>query len=241
MAKSNLIEKLMNFHLSRQEATVYLCLIENGRHTGYEVSKLTGISRSNVYTALNLLADKGAAMLEEVGNTTYYAAVEPEEYMENRIKSLKRDKVYLIQHMGTVVQSQEGYLTIRGSQNIVDKALNMILSCRLRLYLASSGEIVEQLAPALTDAYHRGLKIVIISDKDCSDYSTEYFPDYLEGGQLRLITDSSYVLTGELTGKDTDTCLYSGQENLVNVMKEALRNKIRLLETKKDKGDGKND
>ena len=44
-----------------------------------------------------------------------------------------------------------------------------------------------------------------------------------------MITDSNYVLTGELFGGQHDTCLYSGQENLVEVMKEALKDKIILL------------
>jgi hypothetical protein len=44
-----------------------------------------------------------------------------------------------------------------------------------------------------------------------------------------LITDSSFVLTGIFSGNSHDTCLYSGQQNLVDVMKEALKNKIELL------------
>ena len=53
-----------------------------------------------------------------------------------------------------------------------------------------------------------------------------------EDGQIRFITDSAYVLTGELTGDEHDTCLYSGQKNLVEVMKEALKDKITLLSGK---------
>ena len=76
----------------------------------------------------------------------------------------------------------------------------------------------------------RYLKIVIMSDKDYSYVATTFYFDELEEGQIRLITDSAYVLTGELKGKSTDTCLYSGQKNIVNVLKEALRNEIRLSE-----------
>ena len=79
MEKTGVIERLMNFNLSRQEALVYLCLWEHGKLTGYEAGKLTGISRSNVYGALNVLADKGAAIITET-NTTLYSAVEPEEH-----------------------------------------------------------------------------------------------------------------------------------------------------------------
>ena len=52
----------------------------------------------------------------------------------------------------------------------------------------------------------------------------------LQKGQLRLIVDSKYVLTGEVTGLESDTCLYSGQPHLISIMKEALKNKITLLD-----------
>ena len=49
MDEMSYIEKLMVFGLTRQEASIYLCLYRNGTLTGYEAAKLTGISRSNVF------------------------------------------------------------------------------------------------------------------------------------------------------------------------------------------------
>ena len=98
MEKADIIERLMNFNLSRQEALVYMCLWEHGKLTGYEASKLTGISRSNVYGALKALADKGAAVVTET-NTTLYSAVEPEEFLSNIILHMEEDKKYLVEHL----------------------------------------------------------------------------------------------------------------------------------------------
>ena len=58
-----LAERLVQFGLTRQEANIYLCLLQNKDLSGYEVSKITGISRSNVYGALASLVEKGAAYL----------------------------------------------------------------------------------------------------------------------------------------------------------------------------------
>ncbi len=78
-----------------------------------------------------------------------------------------------------------------------------------------------------------GLKVVILTNgyntSGAIIYQTE--PD---NGQIRFITDSSYVLTGTLIGEETDTCLYSNEPNLVEVMKEALKNKITILEKDMD-------
>ena len=42
-----------------------MTLLAEGRLTGYEATKLTGISRSNTYTALAGLVEKGAAYVLE--------------------------------------------------------------------------------------------------------------------------------------------------------------------------------
>ena len=143
---------------------------------------------------------------------------------------MEEDKKYLVEHMPQVVKCDDGYITIQGYRNIKDKIRNMIVQCEMRLYLAASSNIIREFEDVLSEAKKRGLKIVLMSDKDYSHLATKFYQDRSENGQIRLITDSAYVLTGELQGESSDTCLYSGQKNLVTIMKEALRNKIRLLE-----------
>ena len=98
MDANQLTEKLMEFGLTRQEATVYLALVVSGTQTGYEVAKQTGISRSNAYNALAGLVDKGAAYPEE-GAATRYTAVEVSEFCENKIRALTRVKEELTLYM----------------------------------------------------------------------------------------------------------------------------------------------
>ena len=52
--------------------------------------------------------------------------------------------------------------------------------------------------------------------------------------QIRLIIDSEYVLTGKITDKNNSTCLYSSNNNLVEVFKEALYNEMKLIEINKE-------
>ena len=60
-------ERLMDFGLTRQEANIYQCLLTEGKVTGYEVAKQTGISRSNAYNSLANMTEKGAAYLVHKG------------------------------------------------------------------------------------------------------------------------------------------------------------------------------
>ena len=58
MEQTSFTERLMEFGLTRQEASIYQCLLTEGKVTGYEVAKQTGISRSNAYNSLASMTEK---------------------------------------------------------------------------------------------------------------------------------------------------------------------------------------
>ena len=63
MDEHQFIECLIHYGLTRQEAIVYHRLLTDGKQTGYEIAKATGISRSNAYSALAALTEKGASVV----------------------------------------------------------------------------------------------------------------------------------------------------------------------------------
>ena len=221
-------DDLTFFGLTRQEAVIYTTLLSHGEMTGYEVSKETGISRSNVYAALSNLADKGAAYLIQ-GDSTKYLPVDVQTFTSNVLKDLEQKADYIKEHAPQKQIETDGYKTIIGSKNMQNNRLDMIKETRLRRYISASARIIDAYEEELTELVNAGKKVVIMTDSNYSlDGAIVYHTDP-EAGQLRVIIDSTYVMTGELTGSDDDSCLYSGQKNLVTVMKEALKNKIVLL------------
>ncbi len=72
MESSAFSERLMEFGLTRQEAGIYECLLEEGKITGYEAAKILGISRSNAYNSLASMTEKGASYLADEGTTRKY-------------------------------------------------------------------------------------------------------------------------------------------------------------------------
>lgn len=249
MDDSSIIEKLVLFGLGRQEASVYICLLKNSELTGYEVSKLTGISRSNVYNSLAALVDHGAAYLRE-GATSRYVAVAMEEFCCNRIHCLTEVKDYLVANCPKPVQMTEGYITIEGYQHILDKIHHMLCGAQQRVYFSASTRFLERWKDEIMELTGRRIKVVLIAEEMPKSFPMEHIIFYQSKGreeeweeksrQLRLIIDSAYVLTGELggysgdtSGSDTSgrsTCLYSAQKNFVNVFKEAMSNEIKLIE-----------
>ncbi len=227
MAETKIIDILTEFSLTRQEASIYAALLNHGDMTGYEVAKDTGFSRSNVYAALNALVEKGAAYLVQ-GESTKYRPVEIKIFTSNKIAELKKSAEYLEKHGPQKVVEAEGYITIVGAKNIRNKMREMLSKTELRLYLMAPAQIVKDFEEDLKRLVSEGKKIVLFT-QDYSIKGAKVYNTKVDEGQIRFITDSAYVLTGELTDDEHNTCLYSGQKNLVEVMKEALKDKITLL------------
>lgn len=227
----DLIEGLTNFNLTKQEATLYVLLLKAGRLTGYEASKQTGISRSNTYTALAGLVEKGAAYILEEGKVTRYTPLLPEEFCANKIRRLEEAKEEILAQLPVLSGDVEGYITIRGEREIINKMRNIVRQAQARIYVSGNARVLELLRQDLHDALDRGLKVVIIGDFQLAGAICYATPKANE--QIRLIADSRTVLTGDLEDAEDSSCLYSCKRNLVDLFKEALKNEIALIKLRK--------
>ncbi len=233
MDTNQLTEKLTAFGLTRQEATVYLALVVSGTQTGYEVSKQTGISRSNAYNALAGLVDKGAAYPEE-GAATRYTAVDVSEFCRNKIRALERTKDELTAHMPKGKTEVEGYLTIAGDEHIKDKIANMLTVAEQRVYLKAEHALLRSFLQRLQEMCTAGIKVVILTDDGTEmPPAARVYETQVKEYQVGVITDSTHVLTGEVGMGGASSCLYTGQENFVQIFKDSLKNEIKLIELTK--------
>lgn len=222
-------EELLHFGLTRQEANLYLMLLSHGEMSGYEAAKLTGISRSNTYTALAGLVEKGAAYIMEE-NVTRYAAVPFGEFSSNVIRRLQARQKSLLPRLPERQTEMQGYITIRGSEQIMDKLVNLILETKQRLYISVPSGILSQITPYLLQQIADEKKVVILTDIPHPVQGAITYVTKKGDGQIRLIVDSVKVLTGRISAGENSTCLFSLNRNLVDVFKDMLKNEITLIE-----------
>lgn len=228
-------EKLMEFGLTRQEACIYQCILEEGKATGYEVAKQTGISRSNAYNALANMQEKGAVYLLEEGNTRKYIPVPLEEFCKNRIRRLEEAKKWLSLRMPKEREETEGYITIEGGKNILDKIRNLLENVEERVYISCTRNYLLLMVRELEALRDAGKKVVIITDRPVTMNNTKVYVGRDRGMQVGVISDSRYVITGEYGEGSMNTALYSGQKHFVELYKRALSNEIELLTLKEEK------
>lgn len=228
-------ELLMRFGLTRQEARIYVLLLTEGTLSGYEAAKRIGISRSNAYGALAGLVEKGAAyVLEE--QAVRYQAVPVQEFCANKIHYMEQAAELLEQQIPEESCQSENYITIRGLRHVEDKLRNMLNETKERVYLSVPSKMLLLFRDELQTLISQGKKVVLLTEIPYELEGAVIYHKMHEENQIRLITDSSYALTGELQGESRTTCLYSANPNLVKLLKEALAHEIQLIQLKGETG-----
>jgi sugar-specific transcriptional regulator TrmB len=225
-----MIDCLSKVGFTGHEAELYLTLCREGELTGYEASKLTGIPRSNTYLALSGLVDKGGAYRIE-GDPVRYIAVPVQELIGNKRDEFEAAFHYIESHIPVKEEPSHPFMTISGLTNIIHKMKHIVLEAMERIYFSGSLIELKYVLPELITARERGLKIVLITSPspDFKSYGFTLYSAHKQPGQIRLIADSSTVLTGEISESDS-SCLFSHNKNLVQLIKDSLTNEIKLIE-----------
>lgn len=205
--------------------------------TGYEAAKSTGVSRSNAYTALAALVDKGAAYVAE-GTPTRYMPVAVEEFCNNKLDYLRNLARRLIEQQPDARSGEEAYITVSGFQNICQKVVRMLEGAVSRVYLTATAAILGLFREDIERLVARGIKVVLITDPDFElPGAIIYYSGELVADQIGLIADSMHVLTGDFSNQQNCSCLYSGKKNLVDLFKQSMSRQIQLIElTQQKKG-----
>lgn len=222
-----LVECLMKTGLTRHESELYIALCREGDMNGYEAAKATGIPRANAYQALASLADKGGAYVIE-GPVQRYVAVPVEEYCNNVLSHMKTVLEQIQRECPSGKLQHDPYITITGFEHIVDKMKNMIREATKRVYISLSEKEIAYVRDELLDAVRRGLKVVAITSAGVVLEGAIVYTIQKKPGPIRIIVDSSQVLTGEISGLDEDSCLFSRNKPLVELIKDSLKNEILL-------------
>ena len=86
---------LQEADLTGNEAKIYLALLELGSALAGEITKKSGINRTNVYDALDRLIEKGIVSYVITANRKYFEATNPERiisYLEEKENAIKDDR-----------------------------------------------------------------------------------------------------------------------------------------------------
>ena len=193
MEQTSFTERLMEFGLTRQEASIYQCLLTEGKVTGYEVAKQTGISRSNAYNSLASMTEKGAAYLVEEASTRKYVPVPLNEFCKNRVRKLEESARWLQEHMPSEKAYAEGYITIEGAENILNKIKNLLSQVDQRVYISCTRNylllLIRELDPELAIVF-----LTSSADYVYEGYEIPVYYDPMIGKLIVWATSREYAI-----------------------------------------------
>jgi sugar-specific transcriptional regulator TrmB len=226
------IERLMQVGFSSQEARVYLALLRQPSATGYEVAKVAGLQRANVYQVLSGLTDRG--IVEQVSDTpARFVALPPAEVL-GRVKreTASRCEALIVDLAAMAAPSEPAaFWTLRGRDAVLERAGALVAEASERVAVCVMADDLTWFGPALRSAAQSGCQVVVNVFGDVPvDFGEVYRhepQDMTVGGHvLTLAVDSSTALIASLD--EPAGAVYTRHPALLRVVEKLIRDEAYL-------------
>ena len=235
---------LLEIGFTSNEAKVYLTLLQNRYLNGYEISKLSKVSRSLVYNVIDRLVAKGFVLKSE-GQINYYCALPYEKVIE-RIKNDNINKLNIarekLKNYSRIENESEYIFNIKGIDEFFSKANDLILNAKKEISISIWKEDFPKIEESLLIAAKKGIKIYIFSFSNITFPSAEIFSYQLKDPnslfpyrRISIVVDGKEVIIGENEG-DKSICVLSKNHALVSMTTDEIVLNIFWLKYIKSKG-----
>ena len=222
MTEHDYLEKL---GFSQNEAKVYTTLLRNKRLNGYEIAKLSGVSRSLVYEVVNRLVGKGILLRLE-GEPNYYIPLEYEKLMA-RIKRENEENITraeaFLKGLAQGEENRDYVLNIVGYDKFMKKAVALIDSAEEEISLSIWHNELSVLRQALEHAVKKGIKVYIFSFQEIELEGAVLFSYGISDAarlfpyrRMTLIVDGIQCVNGESGGAE-DIYTYTRNHAIVSL------------------------
>lgn len=235
---------LLEIGFTLNEAKVYLTLLQNRYLNGYEISKLSKVSRSLVYNVIDRLVTKGFVLKSE-GQINYYCALPYEKVIE-KIRNDNINKLNVakekLKNYSRIENESEYIFNIKGIDEFFNKANDLILNAKKEISISIWKEDFPKIEENLLIAAKKGIKIYIFSFSNITFPFGEIFSYQLKNPnslfpyrRISIVVDGKEVIIGENAG-DKSICVLSKNHALVSMTTDEIVLNIFWLKYIKSKG-----
>ena len=235
---------LLEIGFTLNEAKVYLTLLQNRYLNGYEISKLSNVSRSLVYNVIDRLVGKGFVLKSE-GQINYYCALPYDKVIE-KIKNDNINKLNVarekLKNYSRIENESEYIFNIKGIDEFFSKANDLILNAKKEISISIRKEDFPKIEESLSIASKKGIKIYIFSFSNIDFPYGELFSYQLKDPtslfpyrRISIVVDGKEVIVGENAG-DKSICVLSKNHALVSMTTDEIVLNIFWLKYIKSKG-----
>ncbi len=163
------IISLQQLGFSEYEARAYTALLQRSPLNGYELAKLSGLPRANIYAVLQKLEERGAVIRLDIPGGVQYAPLPAEELIQ-RLRSQFQETLDAAQQALNEISSPAEYEYVgntRGYPALLEHARALLNAAQERVLLAIWPQEALNLAEPLAQADARGVEITTLCLAAC--------------------------------------------------------------------------
>lgn len=228
-----MIDRLAALGFSTQEARVYVALLGHPSATGYELAKIAGLQRANVYQVLAGLTERGVVSQVADGSPARYVAHPPAEVL-GRIKRQTTERAdSLIADLATVSAPHDpaGFYTLRDREAVIDRVAALVGEATIRVGVCVWAEDLDWLSGSLRAASRSGCQVVVNvfgeADLDFGEvYRHEASTRTVGGHLLTLAVDFESALVASLD--EPAGAVFTRHPALVRTVEKLIRDETYL-------------
>jgi sugar-specific transcriptional regulator TrmB len=241
-----LVDYLKELGLSDLEARCYLTMLEEPSLSGYEIAKRVSTSRTNVYSALRSLTDKGVCQMIE-GKTVQYDPVPIDQVIRYLRTNFERNAEVLIKELSSPPRTNPVFYTWKGEQHIENAINRLIANATKHIIVDIWSEDFNLIESPLLIAEKKGITVIpiIIGEyqtilknklihKEKDLYKT--WPQ-VETRKFSVLTDSETAILGGFGGTVKMSALETNHPSVIQLLKNAFYDDVIMTHLEADYGE----
>jgi len=232
------LHHLQDLGFSQYEAQAYVALLQQNPLNGYELARLSGVPRANIYHVLARLEDRGAVLRLDVEAGSRYAPVPAEELFRGIRARLQSSIDQAQQSLCSLRPAESSRLVwnLTGYTTLLDQALLLAGAARGMLLVGAFPREAKALASSLAEAERRSVAITTLClagcPHECGSCRGRIFRYHVtpesEKRSLLIVRDSEEVLAGEIGPELTAQGVRTRQRLLVDLAARHIQDSIAL-------------
>ncbi|WP_151735729.1 TrmB family transcriptional regulator [Paenibacillus tengchongensis] len=237
-----LLQHMRNLGFTELEAKIMVELAAKGQSSGYEVAKQLGISRSNVYAALQRLTQQGYVRCSE-GEPARYSALAPEELATMISGRVQASLEFVESEMPRGGPLSPSFYNLEGERNILGELVRQLNLAKEEIVVDVWREEASLLRSELEQAELRGVRLLwAFSGDNAAPAPYPAWPPL--GGRTRpgggrkfsFVIDRSWCMLGMRSDDGSAQAVVTEHEVLVELLLNHFSQEMVLFELEEDMG-----
>lgn len=234
-----LLVHLRSLGFTEMESKIMVELASIGQSSGYEVAKRLGVSRSNVYAALQRLTQQGYVRCGD-GEPARYSVLAPEELAKMISGRVEASLTYVEKEMPRGGSVSSTFYNVEGERNVMDALIRQLHAAEHEIVVDVWREEASLLRNELEEAERRGVRLLWAFDG--GNAASPYLPwqplagsAEPEGRKFSFVIDRSWCMLG-MRGEDGAQAVVTEHRVLVELLLGHFTQEMVLFELEQDMG-----